>query len=90
VADTQIRANALQRVRELDAQLHAQTITYEAVIAELQRMVDVLPSEPLHTQSYPIDPFPYLQMRYFAKVGAFVPPPGAISWIPNLPADPEW
>lgn len=90
VADEQLRMHALHRIRELDTQLQLHTITTDAVITELQQLVDALPNEPLAAPSHALDPFPYLQMRYFAKTGAFDPPAGAISWIPNLPADPEW
>ncbi len=90
VADAQIRMNALQRLRELDNQLTNGSISHDALINELIQMKDALPHDPLDTKHYDVDPFPYLHMRYFAKTGAFELPPPIISWIPNLPADPDW
>lgn len=90
IADDQTRLTALQRLRELDTQLELRTITYDTALTQLHTLAEALPHDVLAAPTHAIDPFPYLRMRYFAKVGSFEPTASTISWVPNLPADPEW
>lgn len=90
VADDATRLTAVQRLRELDTQLQLRTVDHATALTQLHALTEALPHDTLTGQTHSLDPFPYLRMRYFAKVGAFELPVGSISWIPNLPADPEW